>query len=226
MGSIAVKNRIRYKTTIGIFLLVLFHLVGFIGLTNDYYSDFFISLTPFHLLFSSIILFAFHKDWSSSFYFFFILTFLVGYFVEVIGIQTGVIFGQYKYGSVLGPKIFETPLIIGVNWLMLLYCTGMICKSVSKNLYINTICATLLMVLLDIFIEPVAITLGFWEWSNPVVPLQNYIAWGLISFALLYIFYYLPFQKINALALCFYLVQLSFFISLNLFYNIEHYIQY
>ena len=38
------------------------------------------------------------------------------------------------------------------------------------------------MLLLDIFIEPVAIGLGFWEWQAAEVPLENYMAWFVLSF--------------------------------------------
>lgn len=204
------------KTRVGVAILVLFHLVGIIGLTSDQYTILFAQLTPLHLILSATILFYFHKTWSYSFFLFVFITFNVGFFVEVLGIQTGSIFGQYSYSSVLGPKVFDTPLIIGINWLMLVYATGIIGNYIGGRKFIKALIATILMVLLDYFIEPIAIKLNFWQWESNNVPVQNYIAWGLISFVLLYIFYLSPFKKYNPIALSFYIIQLLFFLTLNL----------
>ena len=39
---------------------------------------------------------------------------------EAIGVNTGLLFGTYEYGANLGFKIFGVPLIIGVNWTVLI----------------------------------------------------------------------------------------------------------
>jgi putative membrane protein len=44
------------------------------------------------------------------------------------------------------------------------------------------------MTSLDFLIEPIAIKLDFWQWQNNTVPLQNYLAWFILSFILFYIF--------------------------------------
>lgn len=72
------------------------------------------------------------------------------------------------------------------------------------------------MVLIDIFIEPVAIELGFWAWEQNQIPIQNYIAWFLISFVLLIFFYRLPFDKKNPISSTVFYAQLMFFISINI----------
>jgi uncharacterized membrane protein len=37
--------------------------------------------------------------------------------------------------------------------------------------------AALLMVALDVLIEPVAVALDFWQWENAVIPIQNFVMW-------------------------------------------------
>jgi len=37
------------------------------------------------------------------------------------------------------------------------------------------------MVGMDLLIEPVAIELNFWRWTDVTVPLENYIAWFVLS---------------------------------------------
>jgi putative membrane protein len=44
---------------------------------------------------------------------------VAGFFIEAIGVNTGLIFGNYVYKTTLGWKFLETPLIIGVNWILL-----------------------------------------------------------------------------------------------------------
>ena len=52
-----------------------------------------------------------------------LLVFLIGFSVEGIGVATAVLFGSYSYVSAFGFKLFETPIMIGVNWLFLALST-------------------------------------------------------------------------------------------------------
>ena len=38
------------------------------------------------------------------------------------------------------------------------------------------------MVLMDVLIEPIAISLDFWTWALGDIPLQNYVMWFFVSF--------------------------------------------
>jgi len=71
----------------------------------------------------------------------------VGFGVEVLGVKTELIFGSYHYGESLGYKWLSVPLLIGVNWCMLLYCTSQLSK--FKNFIINALFGAALMVVLD-----------------------------------------------------------------------------
>src|SRR5690606_22660854 len=99
------------------------------------------------------------------------------------------------------------PLIIGINWLMLIYATGTIAGNLKLSIFAKALAGAVLMLTLDFVLEPVAISLNFWEWPGDLVPLTNYIAWFTISFFLLLAFYFLPFRKGNPLALFLYLLQ-------------------
>ena len=48
-----------------------------------------------------------------------LFAFVIGLVTEIIGVNTGLLFGTYSYSSILGPKLFNVPLIIGLNWVML-----------------------------------------------------------------------------------------------------------
>tara|TARA_B100000902_G_C27108333_1_gene812280 strand:+ start:33 stop:506 length:474 start_codon:yes stop_codon:yes gene_type:complete len=111
----------------------------------------------------------------------FIIVYLFGFFVEVAGVKTGLLFGEYIYGTYLGVKFLEVPLIIGVNWLLLVFCTYGLAQKFFNNNFVKIIFASFLMVLLDLVIEPVAIKLDFWSWTGFHVPIQNYFMWFLTS---------------------------------------------
>lgn len=198
-------------------LMTATYLAGIVGLQLSFSLPYFIALTPFNLLLSAGILLAFHTDWSPSFLLFCLLSYFTGFFVEVAGVASGLIFGQYEYGETLGVKWWNVPLIIGLNWFMLIYCTGIIGARLRIPLVWKAAVASSLMVLLDLFIEPVAIAYDFWSWGTPQVPVQNYVAWFGISFCLHLLFYSLPFRKKNPAAKLLYLLQLIFFLILCLF---------
>ncbi|WP_266362785.1 carotenoid biosynthesis protein [Tellurirhabdus rosea] len=197
--------------------LSLAYLAGLIGLQTPAASALFRMLVPANLLVSAGLLLAFHTDWNRPFLFYCLLALLVGFWVEVLGVKTGFVFGTYAYGPTLGWKWLDVPLIIGVNWLVLTYCCGTLCDRLSFPVYLKAILAASLMVLLDLFIEPVAIQLDFWTWFGADIPIRNYLGWWIVSLILFSFWYGLPFRKQNPLALPLLLLQFLFFVGGCLF---------
>jgi bisanhydrobacterioruberin hydratase len=120
-------------------------------------------------------------------------TFLVTFFLEVAGVQTGVVFGAYRYGNVLDPSLFGAPLVIGFNWVLVVLGSACVADWVIQRIPAppHTFSADLVFsgitgavaVGFDVLLEPVAIALGYWSWDGGYVPAHNYIAWFVISFA-------------------------------------------
>ena len=167
------------------FLIVAFHLVGMVGLSTESYFSIFISLVPYNLLITFLLCcfyISFQKNYKPM-----VLIAMIGFVIEVVGVKTGILFGEYYYGSVLGFKVLEVPLIIGLNWLVLSLATHSIMRVFLNNRFSIICTASLLMVLLDLLIEPVAIKLGFWTWDSSFVPLQNYIMWFFSAFIMQYV---------------------------------------
>ena len=145
------------------------------------------------------------------------ISFLWGFLIEVIGVNTGVIFGSYSYGPFLGPKILDTPLLIGMNWAMLLYATACTINILIKKSphILKAVLIALFVTGLDYLIEPGAIKMQYWTWSEVAPPLQNYIAWFLIALPLAGLFQYkLPNLK-NKTGLTLFIVQAVFFLCLG-----------
>ena len=181
-------------------LLLAMHVSGIIGLQHPLTHDLFLALVPFNLLVTAGLLFMFHRGFGRPFLLFCLLTYAAGFFVEVAGVHTGLIFGSYAYGAALGFKQWEVPLLIGVNWLVLVYSTGVVTRKVIPMRWARPLVGAAVLVLLDLFIEPVAIRYDFWSWHPADIPLRNYVGWYGTSLVLLVLFAALPFRKDNPLA--------------------------
>jgi putative membrane protein len=203
-----------YKVALA--LVIAMHIAGLIGLQHPASRPLFEQLIAFNLVVTAAIVFYFHADFSYTFILFAILTFLAGYFVEVAGVHTGAIFGNYQYGAALGFKLWDVPLLIGLNWLVLVYCTGIISHQLRVPVAVKIITGALLMVLLDVLIEPIAIKHDWWVWQTDLVPLRNYIGWFISALVLLTFFHILRFDKNNRMAPVIYTVQLLFFLLQNI----------
>jgi bisanhydrobacterioruberin hydratase len=211
---------------------ILFHVVGLVGILFVNRA-FFLRLTPFNLLLMLILLLWTQSGKNRWFYFFFGTCSLIGLIAEIVGVQTGLLFGQYRYGEVMGYGIGGVPWILGVNWFIVIYCCGTILyrmKPVVKGptpsgpaktvLPILVLGGALLATLYDGFMEPVAIKLGYWSWlGEDNVPWYNYVCWFLLSTLLLTIFYTAKFEKGNKFAVNLMLIQGLFFLLLRVALN-------
>jgi len=198
-------------------LLVAMHTAGIIGLSIESTKSLFQMLTPFNLLATAAILLHFEKNKTPRYFIFILATFVLGYGFEVFGVHTGLLFGEYAYGATLGFKVFEVPLVIGLNWVVLIYITRGVAEKIFSKEIFTILFSSILMVLLDLLIEPVAIKLDFWQWSSDNIPLQNYLGWFLLSVLIQYVgFKILPALN-NKLCLRLLLIQFVFFLVLNLF---------
>lgn len=195
--------------------LALVHIAGAIGFHSTL-ATYFIALTPFNLLLSALILLSTHQDFRPGFWVFCAVCFFAGLTVELIGVQTGCLFGSYQYGTTLGWKIIGTPVIIGVNWFILVYSSGAVMHRFPLPIWAKSALSALIMVALDYLIEPVAIRYDFWDWQNGIIPLQNYLMWFIVAFGLLLYFHRTQFDKNNPLALMLLFVQFAFFGILNI----------
>ena len=196
-------------------IVVVFHLVGLIGMTVPALKPLFQLLTPFHLLICTFILLSFHQDWGKAFKIFVVIAFTVGFSSEVLGVKTGFPFGDYAYSEVLGFQLFEVPLLIGVNWFLLVYLTGALLQG-RVSWYLAAVFGAIIMVGLDILIEPVAVKLNFWQWEGAEIPLSNYVAWFVVALIIQIFYHRQKFQKENPLAGVLLMSLVVFFLALNL----------
>jgi len=198
---------------ISIAVLVLLHGVGLLGFSLSGWAAVFRLLTPWHLLISALVLFAFHKPWNRAFGLFCLGVIGLGWGLEVLGVHTQQVFGAYHYGEVLGWAPAGVPVLIGLNWLALVYAAGMVFQPMRWPLWMKAAAGSLVLIVLDVALERFAISHGLWHWRSGWVPLQNYLAWFMVSFAFLSGFHRMQFRDQNPIALAFILIQGLFFYS-------------
>ncbi|NEV93060.1 carotenoid biosynthesis protein [Psychroflexus sp. YR1-1] len=202
---------------IAIGILWLFHISGIIGISLGF-QDWFASRTALNLLIMFLaLIFFFPMDSIKKWALFFLFGFL-GVFVEYLGVTFGLFFGEYAYGNNFGPKILGVPLLIGVNWAMLTFICGAVANKLSDNIFLKSLLGTFMMLFLDLFMEKIAPIFDFWEFTGGYAPVDNYIAWGIISFIFLLIFHFAKLKGNFLISFHLYLVQLAFFIYFYVYY--------
>ncbi|WP_460613221.1 carotenoid biosynthesis protein [Hymenobacter seoulensis] len=206
------RRRLRWAQGI----LLLFHATGLLGLAFSQDPSFFLQFVPLNLLLTLGLLLAFQPRRTAAFWSFCVVVMVAGFFVEVVGVRTGLLFGHYEYGATLGPKWLNVPLMIGVNWLMLTYTAGILARYLPIPNFLRAVVAALLLVGLDVCLEPVAVQYDFWSWQYDIIPLLNFKGWFAVSLILQVYFNRVDFVKRNPLVPFVYLVQLLFFFALGM----------
>ena len=164
-----------------IFIVWLINVSGFFGMFSDQ-KEFFLTFTPYAILMSFILIFINSKINQKGFITSIVIIAIFGFIIEYLGANYGILFGAYSYGENLGLKVGNVPLIMAINWILLIIITGNFSEKVFKNsLASRVIFGSLLMVILDFFIEVSAPKLDYWEFDKHPVPLSNYIWWFLFS---------------------------------------------
>ncbi len=195
-------------------ILGLFHAIG-LGLFL--YPDRPQGLSGMNMLLCTILLWGSAYDYRKEFWAVLGIA-LGGFTVEAIGVNTGLLFGEYEYGQELGWKLLGVPVVLGLNW----YCVVAASAHVvfrwvpsSWPLVVRGVLTGLLCMGLDFLIEPVAMRYDFWDWEGHVIPLFNYVCWWLFAtiFASIYLHYI---RTINKTAHLLFFVWLVFFLLLNI----------
>ncbi len=190
MNKAASQNQFRSKK-FGFAVLVLLHTIGAFGFVSPL-SQWFVFLTPVNLVVTAGIIYidtvpGKHTAWPIA-----LFIAVMGYVVEIAGVKTGLLFGNYQYGEVLGWKFFEAPPIIGVNWLIVVWGGFSLAYSLKVPMAFRWLVSAAFITALDFLIEPVAVHFGFWSWADGVIPFQNYVGWFVLASIMSLIFEFYP----------------------------------
>ncbi|MBT8205902.1 MAG: carotenoid biosynthesis protein [Eudoraea sp.] len=133
-------------------------------------------------------------------------------FAEWLGVNYGLIFGEYEYGMNFGPKIDGVPYLIGVNWAFLTFATAAIATKWLQNFWARIGFGAALMVVLDFFLEESAPRFDFWYWDQGYPPLQNFLGWFVLAFLFHMLFQGMKLKGNSLFSHHLYVSQLIFFV--------------
>jgi putative membrane protein len=119
-----------------------------------------------------------------------LITVVISFTSEAIGVATGLVFGAYHYTDQLGPKLLGVPPMIQVGYLATGYAAVMIARIILSLLRPVTgwailaasLAGAFIMVSWDVAMDPYQSTVaGDWMWHDGGgyfgVPLHNYAGW-------------------------------------------------
>lgn len=127
---------------------------------------------------------------------FLLITWIVSNFFEALSIQTGFPFGHYYYDKLIGPRLFQVPLIIMfayfatgyASWILANILLGQYNRKVAgPHIFLVPFIASFIMVMWDLCMDPLCSTIAsLWVWRDGGsyfgVPLQNYFGWFLVVY--------------------------------------------
>jgi putative membrane protein len=198
-----------------LYFLILVYISGSIGFVVN--PPFFSPFTPYTLLLTCFVFLIHSPLTDKKFLFAFFSIALLGFIIEVIGVKTGLVFGKYSYGNGLGVKLLDVPLIISINWAMLI-CAGIrIVSGIFANKIVSLLLAAVLVTIIDLIIEQVAPKLDFWQFEGGLPGFHNYLGWIGVAFFTSYFFYPTIIKSSRPVSLIILILQIIFFTSLFIF---------
>ena len=188
-----------------------------------------------------------------------VIIFILTFIFELSGTLGWIPGCYYEYTGAIGPYYFgKLPPLIPIAWFQYFYWAYIMTSLIIKNLrlkekinnflgnkhskqtvFLGACITGLIMVSLDVFIDPVVVEMGIWNYKSPGfyygIPIVNFIGWFVVSFLIYIIFsYYLskfkvktPFEKelykswFTIIAVLSYLVYMLYYIVIALDMNMK-----
>jgi uncharacterized membrane protein len=197
---------------------MIFYAVGLLLYIIPFSRPLFVALTPLSLFFVTLLVVWHHKKIDFNFIIFSVIVVVSSFFIEVIGVRSGELFGNYRYLPTLGPGIMDTPVVIGVNWLMLTYCSAAIVNELIKKsgkisgYVLKIISGAAIMVIYDLVVEMVAPAMGMWQFETPYPPVRNFIMWFIISLTFHSLLHLFKIKATGKPAISLFVLQIIFFL--------------
>lgn len=110
------------------------------------------------------------------------------YGVELVGVETGLPYGEFAYGVELGPMLFGlVPVGLPVFFFPIVLNSYLLCLLLlgprARQMVVRVPVVAACVVALDVVLDPAAVSLGFWSYAGggPFygVPLSNFAGWVL-----------------------------------------------
>ena len=199
-------------------LLVPFYCIGILLHSIEATLPLMLLFTPYTIAATSILGFAFEiKARNRNLLIWAVVTLLVTLCLEIVGVATSLVFGAYTYGQTLGLKLLGVPLLIGINWTIIIMGIAQVAVRVLEKPLLAAFATAIFTVVFDYVMEPVAIAFDYWTWAEGDIPLQNYIAWFCIAFVFALLFAQHKLTTTNKVPTLIVGIQFVFFTGLRVF---------
>ena len=196
--------------------LAIIYAVGLVGHLISPLRPLMVAITPYVLLITGGIILApviSVGNWRTLAWL--VTAGLITFFIEVAGVATGKIFGNYSYTTILGARLLGVPPLIGFNWMLVLFGSINVAQILFRRKFLQVSVATSCPPLFDYVMEPVAIAFNYWRWETGMPPLLNYIVWAVISAVLCSVYLLLRCDARRSLPAFYLGIQFCYFVVLN-----------
>jgi len=182
MKSALLRIRAMNRDNLLALIMIPFYTVGLIGHIVEATRPLILSLSPYFLLiFGALALLPPARERRPGVLLWAVGTLVVSFALEAVGTATGVPFGPYTYGTVLGVHLLRVPVVIAFNWVIVILGAVILSRRITSHPLLAAVIAGAAAVLFDFIMEPVAVALDYWTWHAPTIPLQNYGSWFAIA---------------------------------------------
>jgi putative membrane protein len=194
-----------------------FYLVGLLLYIIPYSRPVFFFLIPWVIVGSLVVMLVYHKKWDFKNIGVFLSIYILATGIEVAGIANSRLFGSYHYISSLGFEVHQTPILIGLNWLMLSYGANALAGKILRSFFFKIMLGALLMVFYDIIVEFVAPEIRMWEFDTAYPPFRNFVSWFITSLLFQLLLALFKIKTDNVYARILFIAQLGFFAVLTFY---------
>ena len=119
----------------------------------------------------------------------FVVAGVVGFAADVLGVHTGVPFGDYRYSGMLGVQLAGVPLLAALAWAMLAWPAALVARRLATTTPARVLVGAWALASWDLFLDPKLVATGAWRWADPnphlpgepAVALTNYAGWLLVA---------------------------------------------
>ncbi|MBN2860492.1 MAG: carotenoid biosynthesis protein [Sphaerochaetaceae bacterium] len=199
-------------------LLPIFYAMGVLWHALEFTLPYMLIITPYTILITTIIgFYAELRNLSGQLLLWALSTFLITFTLEAVGVATGDVFGSYRYGPTLGFSLFGVPLLIGLNWTLIIFGFNILYQRWFPSRIAVILLVAFSTVVFDWVLEPVAISYDYWKWQGNTIPLQNYAAWFAISLVFSAAFQLMRIKPRSIMPSFVVLVEFVFFLLLRIF---------
>lgn len=114
---------------------------------------------------------------------------VIGFGADVLGVHTGIPFGDYRYSGTLGVQVAGVPLVAALAWAMLAWPAALVARRIATTAHARVLIGGWALASWDLFLDPQLVAAGAWRFADPnphlpavpAVALTNYAGWLLVA---------------------------------------------